>query len=275
MNEVNSSNLKSYHQVKKLLERQKQLLATILISNNLINISLIIITTHFINNLVNFSLLHPLLIFIVQVIAITFVILLFGEVIPKIYATKNALKLAKIMSFPLSIFSITMFPLSYVLIKFSGLIDKHIKQRGLNVTVEDLSHALDLTSDIPENQDEHRILKGIVKFGETSVKQIMTARVDVVALDKNIPYSAVLNTIVKSGYSRIPVYENSFDTIIGVIYIKDLLAHTKENDAFDWFKLARTPFFVPENKKLDDLLGEFQEMKMHLAIVVDEYGGTS
>lgn len=275
LNKINHSNSKTNQLVSKLLGNQKQLLATILISNNLINIALIIITTHFASNLINFSLLHPLLTFITQVIGITFIILLFGEVIPKIYATKNAHKLAKIMSFPLNIFSFFVFPLSYLLIKFSGIIDKHIKQRGLNVTVEDLSHALDLTSDIPENQDEHRILKGIVKFGETSVKQIMTARVDVVALDKNLPYSTVINAIIDSGYSRIPVYENSFDTIIGIIYIKDLLAHIKENDNFEWIKLVRPPFFVPENKKLDDLLGEFQEMKMHLAIVVDEYGGTS
>lgn len=275
LNKINYSNSKTNQLVGKLLGNQKQLLATILISNNLINITLIIITTHFASNLINFSLLHPLLTFITQVIGITFIILLFGEVIPKIYATKNSHKLAKIMSFPLNILSVIVFPLSYLLIKFSGLIDKHIKQRGLNVTVEDLSHALDLTSDIPENQNEHRILKGIVKFGETNVKQIMTARVDVVALDKNLPYSTVIDTIIDSGYSRIPVYENSFDTIIGIIYIKDLLAHIKENDSFEWIKLVRPPFFVPENKKLDDLLSEFQEMKMHLAIVVDEYGGTS
>ncbi|MBW6482066.1 MAG: gliding motility-associated protein GldE [Vicingaceae bacterium] len=275
LNKISHSKSKTNQLINKLLSNQKQLLATILISNNLINIALIIITTHFANNLINFSLLHPLVAFITQVIGITFIILLFGEVIPKIYATKNAHKLAKMMIFPLNVFSFFVFPLSYLLIKFSSIIDKHIKQRGLNVTVEDLSHALDLTSDIPENQDEHRILKGIVKFGETSVKQIMTARVDVVALDKNLPYTTVINTIIDSGYSRIPVYENSFDTIIGIIYIKDLLAHIKENDNFEWIKLVRPPFFVPENKKLDDLLSEFQEMKMHLAIVVDEYGGTS
>ena len=158
---------------------------------------------------------------------------------------------------------------------FSSIIDKHIKQRGLDVTVEDLSHALDLTSDIEEDNDEHKILKGIIKFGETSVKQIMTARVDVVALDKKLPYSTVIETILDSGYSRIPVFEESFDTIIGVIYIKDLLAHIEEKEDFEWTKLLRTPFFVPENKKLDDLLSEFQEKKMHLAVVVDEYGGTS
>ncbi len=261
--------------VKKLLYDQKRLLATILVANNLINVGLILLTTLVINQLINFSSLPEYVSFGIQVIGITFIILLFGEVIPKIYATKNALFLSKFMSFPLSFLSFILYPLSYVLMTFSSVIDKHIKQRGLDVTVEDLSHALDLTSDIEEDNDEHKILKGIIKFGETSVKQIMTARVDVVALDKNLPYSTVLETILDSGYSRIPVFEESFDTIVGVIYIKDLLAHIEEKEDFEWTKLLRTPFFVPENKKLDDLLSEFQEKKMHLAIVVDEYGGTS
>lgn len=275
INEINTSNGKLDAFVIKLLEKQKKLLATILITNNLVNIALIILTTYVANTLIDFTLLSPLVSFLIQVAGITFFILLFGEVIPKIYATKNAIKLARLMSLPLRLVSFLVSPLSFILISLSKLIDKHVKQKGLNVTVEDLSHALDLTSDIPENQDEHKILKGIVKFGDTSVKQIMTARVDVIALDKTLPYSNVLRAIVESGYSRIPVYENSFDTIIGIIYIKDLLAHTKANDDFDWLKLIRTPYFVPENKKLDDLLAEFQEMKTHLAIVVDEYGGTS
>jgi len=265
----------SLSRVKKLLYDQKRLLATILVANNLINVGLILLTTLVINQLINFSSLPEYISFGIQVIGITFIILLFGEVIPKIYATKNALFLSKFMSFPLSFLSFILYPLSYVLMTFSSVIDKHIKQRGLDVTVEDLSHALDLTSDIEEDNDEHKILKGIIKFGETSVKQIMTARVDVVALEKNLPYSSVLETILDSGYSRIPVFEDSFDTIVGVIYIKDLLAHIEEKEDFEWTKLLRTPFFVPENKKLDDLLSEFQEKKMHLAIVVDEYGGTS
>lgn len=265
----------SLSRVKKLLYDQKRLLATILVANNLINVGLILLTTLVINQLINFSYLPDYVSFGIQVIGITFIILLFGEVIPKIYATKNALFLSKFMSFPLSFLSFVLYPLSYVLMTFSSVIDKHIKQRGLDVTVEDLSHALDLTSDIEEHNDEHKILKGIIKFGETSVKQIMTARVDVVALDKTLPYSTVIETILDSGYSRIPVFEESFDTIVGVIYIKDLLAHIEEKEDFEWTKLLRAPFFVPENKKLDDLLSEFQEKKMHLAIVVDEYGGTS
>lgn len=275
LEEEQNSKSAALSRVKKLLHDQKRLLATILVANNLINVGLILLTTLVINQLINFSSLPIYISFGIQVIGITFIILLFGEVVPKIYATKNALFLSKFMSFPLSFLSFLLYPLSYVLMTFSSVIDKHIKQRGLDVTVEDLSHALDLTSDIEEDNDEHKILKGIIKFGETSVKQIMTARVDVVALDKTLPYSTVIETILDSGYSRIPVFEDSFDTIVGIIYIKDLLAHIEEKEDFDWIKLLRVPFFVPENKKLDDLLSEFQEKKMHLAIVVDEYGGTS
>jgi len=275
MEEINQSNNSSLVRVKKLLQNQKKLLATILVANNLINVGLILLTTLVINQLINFSALHEYLSFFIQVIGITFIILLFGEVIPKIYATKNGLFLSKLMSLPLIFLSYLLYPISFLLMRFTGFIDKHVKQRGLDITVEDLSHALDLTSDIDEDNEEHKILKGIIKFGETSVKQIMTARVDVVALDKNAVYQDIITTILESGYSRIPVYEESFDTITGILYIKDLLPHLEEKENFDWNKLVRKPFFVPENKKIDDLLEEFQEKKIHLAIVVDEYGGTS
>lgn len=275
MEEINQSNSSSLVRVKKLLQNQKKLLATILVANNLINVGLILLTTLVINQLINFSALHEYLSFFIQVIGITFIILLFGEVIPKIYATKNGLFLSKLMSLPLIFLSYLLYPISFLLMRFTGFIDKHVKQRGLDITVEDLSHALDLTSDIDEDNEEHKILKGIIKFGETSVKQIMTARVDVVALDKNTDYQHVITTILESGYSRIPVYEESFDTITGILYIKDLLPHLEEKENFDWNTLVRKPFFVPENKKIDDLLEEFQEKKIHLAIVVDEYGGTS
>lgn len=275
MEEINQSNNSSLVRVKKLLQNQKKLLATILVANNLINVGLILLTTLVINQLINFSALHEYLSFFIQVIGITFIILLFGEVIPKIYATKNGLFLSKLMSLPLIFLSYLLYPISFLLMRFTGFIDKHVKQRGLDITVEDLSHALDLTSDIDEDNEEHKILKGIIKFGETSVKQIMTARVDVVALDKNAVYQDIITTILESGYSRIPVYEESFDTITGILYIKDLLPHLEEKENFDWNTLVRKPFFVPENKKIDDLLEEFQEKKIHLAIVVDEYGGTS
>ncbi len=272
---LNSSETKAHIRVNKLLASPKKLLATILISNNFINVAIIILSTYTINNVFNFSSVPDWLNFVIQVAGITFVILLFGEVIPKVYATKHALKLAKTMANPITLLKKIFNPFSSLLIYSTGIIDKRIKKKGLDVSVEELSHALDLTEDIPENKDEHRILKGIVKFGETSVKQVMKARVDVVSIEKETAYNDVLTTILECGHSRIPIYEESFDKIVGLLYIKDLLLHIKEQDNFDWNNLIRNPFFVPENKKLDDLLKEFQEKKIHLAIVVDEYGGTS
>lgn len=266
---------KANQRVNRLLASRKKLLATILISNNFINVAIIIISTYTIENIFDFSSIPQWLSFIVQVVGITFIILLFGEVIPKVYATKHALSLSKRMSQPLILLKSLFKPISALLIYSTGIIDKSVKKKGLDVSVEELSHALDLTEDIPEDKDEHRILKGIVKFGETSVKQIMKARVNVIAIEKNTPYNDVVETILECGHSRIPIYEESFDKVIGLLYIKDLLSHIKEQDNFDWNSLMRNPFFVPENKKLDDLLKEFQDKKIHLAIVVDEYGGTS
>ena len=272
---LNTSNLKKHSNIITLLNSPKRLLATILVANNFVNVAIIIISTYAINHTFNFSSMPSWLNLFIQVVGITFVILLFGEVIPKVYATKHALSLAGIMAKPLLILKKAFKPISSLLIFSTGVIDKRVKRKGLDVSVEELSMALELTEDIPENKDEHRILKGIVKFGETSVKQIMKSRVDVVAIDKTLNFSEVLNTILECGHSRIPVYEESFDKVAGLLYVKDLLPHINEKEQFDWNKLIRNPFFVPENKKLDDLLEEFQEKKIHLAIVVDEYGGTS
>ena len=273
--ELNNSDSKEHLRVSQLLAYPKKLLATILISNNFINVAIIILSTYTINNLFNFNDIDLWLAFLIQVAGITFILLLFGEVIPKVYATKHALALAKKMSGPIAFLKSFFKPISSFLIYSTGIIDKKVKKKGLNVSVEELSEALDLTEDIPENNDEHRILKGIVKFGETSVKQVMKARVDVISLEKNTSFKEVIETILECGHSRIPVYEESFDQIIGLLYIKDLLPHIQNADNFNWNNLVRDPFFVPENKKLDDLLKEFQELKIHLAIVVDEYGGTS
>jgi gliding motility-associated protein GldE len=282
---INSTDTKVHQTIKKLLESPKYLLATILISNNFINVAIIILSTYVINNVLNFSSfpeviifstnITDFIIFSIEVVCITFIILQFGEVIPKVYATKHALNLAQLMAKPISLLKKIVKPLSSILIYSTGLIDKKIKKKGLDVSVEELSQALDLTEDIPEDKDEHRILKGIVKFGETSVKQVMKARVDVVALEKDTNFKDVISTLIDCGYSRIPVYKESFDKVIGLLYIKDLLAHIKEKNNFNWNALIRDPFFIPENKKLDDLLKDFQDKKVHLAIVVDEYGGTS
>lgn len=272
---LNSSNSKAHLAIKKILERPKYLLATILISNNFVNVAVIILSTYVINDMFDFSTIDYRLNFLIQVAGITFIILLFGEVIPKVYATKHALKLANIMVGPITVLKKIFKPISSLLIFSTGIIDRKITRKGLNVSVEELSTALDLTEGIPENKDEHRILKGIVKFGETNVRQIMQSRVDVMALDVNTTYDKIIETIINSGYSRIPIYEDSFDKIVGLIYVKDLLSHINEKDDFDWKSLMRKPFFIPESKKLDDLLKEFQEKKVHFAIVVDEYGGTS
>jgi putative hemolysin len=272
---LSSSDKKSHDKVKLLLAGPKKLLATILISNNFVNVAIIILSTYTIENTFDFTNIDSSISFIIQVIVITFVILLFGEVIPKVYATKHALKLAETMASPLSILKKIFKPISSLLILSTGIIDKKVKKKGLDVTVEELSDALDLTEGIAQDNDEHRILKGIVKFGETSVKQVMKARMDVISIELNTKFDDVVANILECGHSRIPIYEGSFDKIVGLLYIKDLLPHIKESKNFDWNSLIRNPFFVPENKKLDDLLKEFQEKKIHLAIVVDEYGGSS
>lgn len=272
---ISSNETKAYSKAKLLLNNPKELLATILISNNFVNVGIIILSSYLINKIFDFSTIPNWLSFGIQVVGITFVILLFGEVIPKVYATKHALKLVQIMAFPLHYLKNTVKPFSYLLIHSSGLIDKGIKKKSLDISVEGLSHAIDLTEGISENEDEHKILKGIVQFGETSVKQVMRARVDVVAIDIETSFSQIITTILDSGHSRIPVYLDSFDNVKGILYIKDLLPYIQKKADFKWQSLIRPPFYVPENKKLDDLLKDFQTKKVHLAIVVDEYGGTS
>jgi len=272
---INSSESKAHNRVKNLLLSPKKLLATILVANNFINIAIILLSTISINNIFNLQLLAGWLNFIIQAVGITFIILLFGEVIPKVYATKHALKLACLMSSPLKILGKIFKPISELLILSTNIIDKRIKRKSHDITVEELSHALDLTDDISADNEEHKILKGIVKFGETNVSEVMKARVNVTSVEKHTSFNEIIETILDCGHSRIPVYEDSFDNILGVLYIKDLIPHINNETNFDWLPLIRSPFFVPENKKLDDLLKEFQEKKIHLAIVVDEYGGTS
>ena len=213
--------------------------------------------------------------FLIQVIIITFLLLLFGEVLPKVYANNNAIRFVNFISLPLSFLDKIFRPLSSLLVVSSKIIDRKLKTKGHQLSVDDLSNALELTSDENEDANEKKILEGIVKFGNTDVKQIMRSRIDVTAIDQKYTFGQVLKTIKSTGFSRIPVYDESFDTIKGVLYIKDLLPYLNNAIDYDWNPLIREVFFVPENKKIDDLLKEFQEKKIHLAIVVDEYGGTS
>lgn len=269
---LKSSKDRTEIRIIELLDRPKRLLATILIANNFINVGIVILSTFIVDGLFTFN--NYKLKFFIQVVAVTFVLLLIGEVIPKVYATRKSERLAAIMAIPLFYIQLLVRPISSILVQSTNFIDKRIKKKSHNISVGELSHALELTSDEIGNDDEQKILEGIVKFGNTEVKQIMTSRIDVVPIDITATFQEVISTILDSGYSRIPVFKEDFDHIVGVLYIKDLLPHLEKED-FDWASIIRNPFFIPENKKIDDLLREFQGMKIHLAIVVDEYGGTS
>ena len=265
--------IKGHEIIKKLLNRPNHLLATILITNNFVNVAIIILSTYITAGFFNFSGL-PILEFIIQVVVVTFLLLLLGEVIPKVFANQNALTFASFMSTPINILSKVFNPISSVLVATTTVIEKRFQNKGYQISMDELSSALDLAGENDTNEDEKRILRSIVEFGNIDVKEIMKSRLDVIAIEAQTSFQDVKKLVVSSGYSRIPVYKENFDTILGVLYIKDTLPHIKE-EKFDWMSLIRTPFFVPESKMIDDLLKEFQEKKIHLAIVVDEYGGTS
>ena len=258
----------------ELLQKPKKLLATILIANNFINVAIVILSSLIIATVFNLT-AFPLIGFPFQVIVVTFLILLIGEIIPKVYATQNPFTLLHFIVYPISKMEQLFSPLSFILTSFTNLIDKKIVKKSESISVDELSHALDLASDETVDEDDHKILRGIVKFGNTSVKQIMTSRIDVIAIDKQTSFDDVIKIILDSGYSRIPVFEENFDKISGVLYIKDLMPNLDHGKNFLWQNLIRPAFFVPENKKIDDLLKEFQEKKIHMAVVVDEYGGSS
>jgi len=257
-----------------LLDIPKRLLATILISNNFVNVGIVILSSYMINETFDFT-GFPVLGFIIEVIVITTFILLFGEIIPKIFAAQKPVLFATIMAKPLRFLIKFFYPISILLVKFTSIIDRRIEKKGVDVSMSDLSEAIDLTTDENMDEEDTKLLKGIVRFTDIDVKEIMKSRVDVTALDAETPFKEILKVIIESGYSRIPVYEETFDNIKGILYIKDLLPHLDEEDNYDWLSLLRKPFFVPENKKINDLLKEFQDKKIHLAIIVDEYGGTS
>jgi len=274
LEELKSSEDKTDVKIKALIESPKRLLATVLISINFINIAIVILSTFVMDGLFDFS-QNQTLGFIIQVVCVTFLILLLGEVIPKIYATQNPLSTSRKLFYFLQFLQRLFYPISSFLIGTTSLLDKVIKPQVHNISVDDLSQALDLTSDEDITEEDHKILKGIVKFGNTDVKQIMKPRLDVVAFEYTTPFRKLLDDITNSGFSRVPIFNQKLDQISGVIYTKDLLKHIDKEDDFNWQGIIRPPFFVPENKKIDDLLREFQFKKIHLAVVVDEYGGTS
>ena len=268
-NKLKDSGLRRHKLILKLIESPRMLLATILIANNVINITIIIISSLIFTNYVTFN--SAILNFIFQIFITTFLILLFGEVIPKTYANRNALLVSGMMAIPLSLIQKFLYPVSSLLVKSTNLINKNIRKKS-SLSLKNLSTAVNITSDTKD--DEKKFFEGIIQFGQTDVKQIMKARIDIVALSITTPFKEVIEIILKSGYSRIPVYKNTIDQISGVLYIKDLLPHFDVED-YEWKQVIRDPFFVPESKKIDDLLKEIKERKIHLVVVVDEYGGTS
>jgi len=264
---------KTNQRVLRNLENPEKLLATILVANNFVNVGIIILTAYISNNVISIA-NAPVLEFFLQAVIITFVLLLFGEILPKVYANHYALAFARLMALPLQTLEKIFRPVNSILIYSSSLVNKRLQKHRKNISMDEISQALELTSD-HELSDEKDILEGIVKFGNKNVEEIMKPRVDVVSIDIKTGFSQVLEVINESGYSRIPVYIESFDNISGLLYIKDLLPHSHKGNVFKWQTLIRPPFYVPEIKKISSLLEEFQKNKVHMAIVVDEYGGTS
>lgn len=266
--------------VRNLLQKPKKLLATILIANNAINITSVLIfsilSDSWFENIASFKLFDFQINvrFILEVVVVTFLILLFGEIFPKVYANRNPKGFASFMAVPLNIldkvFSFLSLPMRYVTLQ----IQERLGSKKSNITISQLSQALELTDDNDTTDEEQQLLQGIVSFGNTHTKNVMRNRMDVFALDESLPFTEIIPQVIENGYSRIPCYKESIDQITGVLYVKDLLPYIDRKN-YEWTKLLREAYFVPENKKLDDLLQEFQEKKKHIAIVVDEYGGTS
>jgi len=270
--DVESKTFKKRRLVAKLLSNPKRLLATILVANNFINIAIVLLFA---------SLSHRLLAdlseeirFIIEVVVVTFFILLFGEILPKVYASRNNEKFSGFMAKPIGVMQNVLAIFSVPMQVGTIFLENKLAKTKSEISISKLSQALELTSEEATTDEEQKILRGIVSFGNTDTKQVMRSRMDIFALDVETSFSEILKQITKAGYSRIPIYEDNLDKIIGVLCVKDLLPFL-DKKTVKWQELVREPFFVPENKKLDDLLKEFQEKKVHIAIVVDEYGGTS
>nr|WP_116216399.1 gliding motility-associated protein GldE [Allomuricauda sp.] len=256
----------------QLLDRPKKLLATILIANNAINIGIVLLFSSIGETI--FAGIDGTLRFLLEVVVATFLILMFGEILPKIYANRNRVQFSYFMAVPLKILSTLFTPLSAPMRSSTLYLEDKLGKQKSNLSINHLSQALELASEGDTTKEEQKILEGIVTFGNTDTKQVMRPRIDIFALNEKMKFPEVLEEIKKNGYSRVPVFSENMDNVLGVLYVKDLLPYI-DRKSFSWMSLIREPYFVPENKKLDDLLLEFQEKKNHLAVVVDEYGGTS
>ena len=271
LDKINATVPKKGSIIATLLQKPKKLLATIVITNTFINIAIV---TFFFRMQAFTGIALPGVRFAVEVAVITLLILLFGEVLPKVYAGRNSRRFAKKVAWPLFLLSRALSPFSTPMRSVTLWLHTRLGAQRSDLSVDRLSQALELTDYGDASAEEQKLLQGIVSFGNTEARQVMSPRIDIFALDIEERFKDIMPKIVNTGFSRIPVYRDSIDTITGVLFIKDLIPHIDDDD-FDWQAILREPFFVPENKKLDNLLREFQEMKNHLAIVVDEYGGTS
>ena len=273
LNELDEEKNRSDQYIIALREDSERTLATILITNNLVNVTIIMLCNYFFSHVIDFGVAYWLQ-FVVITILLTFLLLLFGEIMPKVYAGQHALAFCRFSAAGILRLSRVFYPLASILIRSGILAEKVVQKENHVLSVDDLEQALDLT-DKEEIKDDQRMLRGIIRFSDETVKEVMTSRQDVVDLNIKSSFRDVLQCIVENNYSRIPVYQNNSDNIRGVLYIKDLLPHLGKPATFRWQSLIRSPYFVPETKKIDDLLREFQENKVHIAIVVDEFGGTS
>ena len=273
LSEIEEEEHPSDRRITDLLKDSERLLATILISNNFVNVTIIMLCNFFFAEVVDFG--HAVIVeFLVITVVLTFLLLLFGEIMPKIYSAQHTLKFCRFAAPVLMVQRKVFSPLSNLLVRSSFIVNKCVAKRNYNISVDDLSQALELT-DKAEISEESNILEGIIRFGGETAKEVMTSRLDMVDLDITSTFKEVLDCVVENGYSRVPVYEDSRDNIKGILYIKDLLPHLKKGEDFQWQSLIRPAYFVPETKMIDDLLRDFQANKIHIAIVVDEFGGTS
>ncbi len=262
--------------IERLLERSERLMAAILIGNNLVNVAIIMLFTLFMNGAIDHNRTSVLMVFLIETVVLTFLLLLFGEVLPKVYATHRTLGFARMTARLMQAMVSGFGPCVTMLVGSTGIINRRLSERvGEEVTVEDLSDALKLTPQVARNKEEKKMLEGIIEFADKTVKDAMTSRSEMVSLSIEEPFDEVLKLVVDQKYSRVPVFEGTEDNIKGILYIKDLLPYLNQPASFRWSDLIREAFFVPENKMIDDLLDDFKSKRRHMAIVVDEFGGTS
>ncbi len=272
LNEIEERNHPSDEKISSLLGDSESLLATVLITNNFVNVTIIMLCNFFFMNVFVFH--SAIAEFLILTVVLTFLLLLFGEIMPKIYSAQKTLAFCRFAAPGICVLQKIFRPVSSLLVRSTAFLNKRFTRKNHNISVDELSQALELT-DKTELSEENNILEGIIRFGGETAKEVMTSRLDVVDLDIRTSFKDVMKCIVENAYSRIPVYSGSRDNIKGVLYIKDLLPHVNKGDTFRWQSLIRPAYFVPETKMIDDLLRDFQANKIHIAIVVDEFGGTS